>query len=131
MEFRKTTVLPLDKPQEAERLFRHYVYDQPHVLFVVVGSGPKCEALVSKAGMFAGIESEPRKVIWMRDLDSLRQSLEGLKEKTPGMKSTVLSGGALAFVLSLGDEIRDVITSQETVDNVRVNLAFLRAEVVQ
>lgn len=130
MEFRKATILPLDEPREAERLFRDYIYNRPHVLFVVVGSGPASEQLVSKAGQFAGAEQQPRWVIWARDLKPLQDTIGQLKEKTPGMKDTVLAGSVQAFVVSLGDEIRDLITSNESADNFRVNLAYMRAEVV-
>jgi hypothetical protein len=130
MEFRKTTVLPLDDAQEARHLFRQWVHDRPHVLFVVLGSGPDREALVSKAGMFAGTEHQPRWVIWARDLSVIQADIAQLKEGTTGLKQTVLSGDARAFVLSLGDAIHDVISSSETADNFRVNLAYMRAEVL-
>ncbi|MET0404357.1 MAG: hypothetical protein ABW123_18240 [Cystobacter sp.] len=130
MEFRKTTVLPLDDAQEARHLFRQWVHDRPHVLFVVLGSGPHQEALVSKAGMFAGSDQQPRWVIWARDLPAIQEDIAQLKESTAGLKQAVLSGQARAFVLSLGDAIHDVVTVSETADNVRVNLAYMRAEVL-
>lgn len=130
MEFRKTTVLPIDDTQAARHLFRQWVHDRPHVLFVVLGSGPDREALVSKAGMFAGAELQPRWVIWARDLNTLREDIAQLKEGTAGLKQEVLAGHARAFVLSLGDVIRDVITEADAADNVRVNLGYMRAEVL-
>ena len=130
MEFRKTTVLPIDDAQAARHLFRQWVHDRPHVLFVVLGTGPDREALVSKAGMFAGAELQPRWVIWARDLNAIRDEVSQLRESTPGLKQTVLGGQARAFVLSLGDAIHDVIAEGDTADNVRVNMAYLRAEVM-
>jgi hypothetical protein len=130
MEFRKTTVLPLDDAQEARHLFRQWVHDRPHVLFVVLGLGSQQEALVSRAGMFAGSEPQPRWVIWARDLPAIQEDIAQLKESTVGLKQAVLGGQARAFTLSLGDAIHDVIKADEKADNVRVNLAYMRAEVL-
>jgi hypothetical protein len=128
MDLRKTKVLPLDNPIEARRLFRELVHDEPFILFVVPGQGPNAEALVSKAGKFAGLENEPRWVVWARRLDDIASEILLLKEATPGMKDQVLGNGAAAFTTSFGDEIRDVIRNDEVADNVRVVQAYLRAE---
>jgi len=128
MEFRKTKVLPLDTPADARRIFHEMVNDEPFVLFVVVGAGPAAEALVSKAGKFAGLDTEPRWVIWARSVEDIASEIRGLAEASPGFIDQILGGKAAAFTTSIGDDIRDVILTTEDADNVRVVQAFLRAE---
>jgi hypothetical protein len=128
MEFRKTIVLPVNNAEEARRLFRQMVDDEPFVLMVVLGDAPAVEGVVSKAGKFAGADDEPRRVIWARRLEDVAPEIERLKEAQGGFRNVILSGGARAFSTSIGDEIRDVITVDEIVDNVRVVEAYACAE---
>ncbi|WP_338870132.1 hypothetical protein [Myxococcus stipitatus] len=127
MEFRKTTVLPLDDAQEARKLLRKLIDDEPYVLFVVLGEGPSREQLVSKAGKFAGLDSDLKWVVWARSLEHVRPELEKLKGDIQ-FKNKVLTSGTQAFVLSFADELRDVIEQNETANNVRVVRAYLNGQ---
>jgi hypothetical protein len=128
MDFNKTKVLPLD-PMKAQELFRQAIYDDPFVLFVVLGSGAAAESLVSKAGKLAGSPTDPRWVVWVREPAHVAQQLAELAG-TPEWKASILNGTAQAFTTSFDDEIRDVIATSEPIDNVRVFQAFARAEAV-
>ncbi|RKH54631.1 hypothetical protein [Corallococcus aberystwythensis] len=127
MEFRKTTVLPLEDAKEAQRLLRTLINDEPYVLFVVLGEGPHREQLVSKAGKFAGLESDLKWVVWARSLEQVRPELEKLKGDAQ-LKNRVLTANPQAFVLSFADELRDVIEQDEPIDNVRVVRAYLNGQ---
>lgn len=127
MEFRKTTVLPLDNAQEAQRLLRQLINDEPYVLFVVLGEGPEREQLVSKAGKFAGLEGDLKWVVWARSLEQVRPVLETLKGDSQ-IKNKVLTASPQAFVLSFADEFRDVIEQNEAANNVRVVKAYLSGQ---
>src|SRR6476660_7140317 len=128
MDLRKTKLLPLDNPGEAKRLLHELIHDEPFILFVVLGAGPNAEALASKAGKFAGLENEPRWVVWARRPSDVTSEIEPLKEASAGFRDRILGGGAAAFTMSFGDEIRDVIDAGELADNVRVVSAYLSAE---
>jgi hypothetical protein len=127
--FNKTTVLPTDNPETARVAFRSLVYDQPFVLLVVLGDGAESEALVSKAGKFAGAASDLRWVVWARVLDHIKTEIGSFTE-TPdsGFKAAVLGGNAQAFSLSVQDTIRYVVPNGSPADNVAVLQAYLEAE---
>jgi hypothetical protein len=127
MEFRKTTVLPLGAPAEARREFRALV-DKPLVLFVVVGQGTDKEDLVSRAGQLAGLEGEPRWVVWARALEDLKPEIAKLSESKPGFLDSIVGGAAQAFVTSVDDQVRDVIPTGEQVSNARIFWAYSAAE---
>ncbi|NOJ80499.1 hypothetical protein [Myxococcus xanthus] len=127
MEFRKTTVLPLNDAQEAQRLLRKLINDEPYVLFVVLGEGLSREQLVSKAGKFAGLESDLKWVVWARSLEQVRPEIEKLKGDAQ-LKNKVLTASPQAFVLSFADELCDVIEQNEAANNVRVVKAYLSGQ---
>jgi hypothetical protein len=126
MDFNKTKVLPLD-PAKAQEVFRQAIYDEPFVLFVVLGSDAAAETVVSKAGKLAGSPTDPRWVVWVRRPTDVAEQLGALKG-SPEWKASILNGTAQAFTTSFDDEIRDVIGKGEVIDNTRVFQAFARAE---
>ncbi len=126
MNLLKTTILPTDDADLAQRLFRHWVYEVPRVLFVVLGTGPKAEALTQRADTLAGLPPDPRWVIWARFPEQLVPVVSAFSGKKP-----TLTGPAVdrAFALSLTDNVRDVLTAAEPEpDLVRVLQAYARAE---
>ena len=127
MEFRKTTVLPLNDVQESQRLLKKLINDEPFVLFVVLGDGPEREQLVSKAGKFAGTDADLKWVVWARTFNDVRPVLESLKGDGK-LKNQLLTEAPQAFVLSFSDELKDVIGRNENVDNVRVVQAYARGQ---
>jgi len=126
MEFRKTTVLPLGNPAEAQRLLRRWIFDEPHIVFVALGEGAVAEALVARAGRLAGPDEEKRWVVWARsekDIDDVIVQLN-----VDDAKKGAIRNGALAFSVSFGNEIADVVDRNDELDNVRVEIAYARAE---
>lgn len=127
MEFTKTKVVPSNDPTAASKLFQQMIAE-PFILFVVLGDGPSAEDLVSKASNLAGLANEPRWVIWARQPSELSADIKQLKEATPGLKNQIASGKVAAFTTSLNDAICDVVLTNETADNVRIELAYVNAE---
>ena len=127
MELRKTTLLPLDDGEESRRLLKQLIFEEPRVLFVVLGQGEERARLASRAGKLAGREDEWRWVVWVRSPQDVQPVLEQLRGEA-GLREKLLTKQPQAFTLSLSDELRDVILAEERADNVRVLQAFVRAE---
>jgi len=120
---KKTTILP-DDPKVAERMFSELVHDQPYYLFVVLGSDEDAETVAQRADSLAGLQEEPRWVVWARKPRSIAKVVDNL---VGGDKVELNS--AHAFTLSLSDEVRDVMKGDEPVPNLtRILLAFTNAE---
>ncbi|MCZ7555850.1 MAG: hypothetical protein M5R41_05550 [Bacteroidia bacterium] len=126
MEFRKTTILPTDDAELAGRMLADLVYEQPYVLFVVLGTGPEAEDLVQRAAKLSGAESEPRWVVWIRQPVMLETQIRNFSgaERLPAAL-----GHCRAFSMSITDAIRDVMLASDGVPNLmRVLQAYFRAE---
>lgn len=124
MELKKTIVLPDTNPKALD-LMRKLIFDEPYVLFVVLGDSPTVDLLLDKANKFSGLTDEPRWVVWARNpklISSIYPDLKGELALLQGLRD------ALGFTLSIQDQVADVILSSDTIDNVRVNLAYLNAE---
>lgn len=130
MIFNKTTVLPQQPPEEAQRLLREAIYDKQEVIFVVLGASDARAALVSRAGRLARDEMGLRWVVWARDLQSVLPVIASLKEgpEQSGARAKILGGGVQAFTVSFRDRICDIIENDEEVDNSRVEFAYAAAE---
>jgi hypothetical protein len=126
MEFYKTTILPTDDSSLALRIFNELIFEEPLVLFVVLGKGSNAETLVRRAAKFAGAKEEPRWIVWARNPDDIQKAIEKLN----GEQSLVGAiGSARAFSLSLSDTVKDVIRGDEPEpDFVRIFKAFAKAE---
>lgn len=127
MAFSKTRELPVDAPNEGRKIFKEML-DEPFVLFVVLGDNQAAQDLVSKAADAAGLDSEPRWVVWARRPQDLAVDIGRLKESTAGFQVRIAAGEAAAFTTSFADEIRDVVLLTEDADEVRVELAYVNAE---
>ena len=127
MAFSKTRELPVDAPNEGRKIFKEML-DEPFVLFVVLGDNQAAQDLVSKAADAAGLDSEPRWVVWARRPQDLAGDIGRLKESTAGFQAQIAAGEAAAFTTSFADEIRDVVLLSEDANEVRVELAYVNAE---
>lgn len=126
MDFRKTTVLPADAGKAAQ-LFHSRVFDFPQANFVVLGAGDDAAALASRAGSFAGDDSDLRWVIWARDRGAIAGEIAKLDDPN-GFTATILGAGVKAFTLNVQDKICAIIGMNEPDDNVHVVTAFMEAE---
>jgi hypothetical protein len=120
---KKTTILPEDA-SVAERLFRDLVHNQPYYLFVVLGATRDAETIVERADSLAGLDHEPRWVVWARKPQTIAKVVRKLAN---GAQVNLQSDQA--FMLSLADEVRDVIPGSDPLPNMtRILLAFSNAE---
>lgn len=125
METTKTTILP-PEASEALRAFKNLVHDQPRSLFVVLGEGPLQEKLIERADGLAGAEDEWRWVVWARQPDHIKDAIKELK----GANKLADLKGVVAFMLSLTDEVVDVIKLESDAPTLtRILKAYLKGEV--
>ncbi len=126
MELRKTTILPSDEKGLAQRMFRHLIHEQAHVLLVVLGKGHEAETLVQRADKLSGLVGEPRWVCWARKPDHIKAVVEELRDDDEKLGELE---GVRGFALALTDSVRDVFPREDRVPSlVRILLAFMRAE---
>ena len=126
MELRKTTILPTDEKALAQRMLRHLIHEQAHVLLVVLGKGHEAETLVQRADRLSGLPGEPRWVCWARKPDHIRAVVDELRDDGGKLEDLAALRG---FALALTDRVRDTFPREEEVPSlVRVLLAFMRAE---
>jgi len=108
------------------RIFRHYIYELPKILVVVLGREEEAETFVQRADKLAGQPADPRWVIWARRPDQVQEVLE--EHQGAGELLQQLDG-ARGYSLSLSDEVADVITQADGVPSMtRVFRLYARAE---
>ena len=122
----KTIVLPSD-PTQARALLLAKLQTNT-VLFVVLGQGAGSQALVSEAARLAGDDDDPRAVLCAPRPADILDMVKALATASPELTQAIVAGTAAAFTTSADAQIRDVIASDETIDDVRVTQAYLRAE---
>lgn len=126
MELLKTTILPTDEKKLALRIFRHLIFEKPHVILVVLGRGPEAETFVQRADRLTFEEKDPRWVVWARKPEQIEEVVNELNDP-----DNLLDGlqSLRGFSLSLTDEVRDVILVSEPVPSLmRIDKAFTKAE---
>ena len=122
MHLPQTTILPADDDTLAQRMLRELIYEQPVILMIVFGNDTDAETTVQRADRLA---LAPRRVAWARSVSAIRGVVDGLV--IPPTLREGLPGRALT--LSLGDDVRDVITADEPVPTpARLFKAFNKAE---
>ena len=127
MELLKTTILPTDDKKLALRIFRHLIFEKPHVILVVLGRGKEAEIFVDHAYRLAADANSPRWVVWARKPEQIEEVVNQLQGPQELLDTIKTSRG---FSLALTDEVRDFIKDTESVpDLVRVLKAFAKAEV--
>ena len=132
MEYKKTVILPSDDKKLAQKIFTEWVEEQPYVLLVVLGRDDNAETAVKRGSKTCGKEGEPRFCVWARKPEQIAEpisALTGASKVVTGTGSDAeVKSGIVAFTVSMGDEIRDVIEATEKLDFLRFMKAFMKAE---
>jgi len=128
MKLERTVVIPTDDPDLARELFQNLVYKEAILLVVVLGKTDKAKRAVECADQCADavIAGFKRKVVWIREPDILSNELASLKPGRQNLADTELDR-VVAFSVSLADSVMDIVTMDDTIDFVRMEMAFLKA----
>ena len=121
MMLRKTTIIPTDDAALALKLMRQLIYEEAHVLMVVLGSDALAEQTVERADKLTGATAEPRWVAWLRKPELVQELLDELKVTKPQRAALK---NAIACSLSLGDVVRDIVPRSPEPDMFRLRDAF-------
>lgn len=129
MELNNTIIIPTDNKTLAQQLFKSVIYDEDVLVLGVLGEDVKATEVVKKADKLANLitQGRKRKVIWIRKPDILKDEIKTVKigagkDFTP---EDVLK--SLAFSISLGDEVMDIIKKGDYISFIRVDTCFSRA----
>jgi hypothetical protein len=125
MDLWKTTILPSDRQDLARKIFSQLVNDEPHVLMVVLGTGPDAEQLVDRASKNAGAQEGPIWVVWARKpkhIEELLRGLQGAETLDPDLDTI------RGLTLSFADSIVEIFPAADPVpDNLKIVTAYARA----
>ena len=132
MEYKKTVILPSDDKKLAQKIFKEWVEEQPYVLLVVLGRDDNAETAVKRGSKTCGKEGEPRFCVSARKPEQIAEPISALSSGNKvvdgaGSEAEVKSD-VVAFTMSMGDEVRDVIKASEKLDFLRFMKAFMKAE---
>ena len=126
MSLFKTTILPTDSKKEAITMISELIFDEPLVLFIVLGKSDAARRLVQRADKLTGTMNEPRWVVWARrpgQIEEVVDRLQNNAELVAGYQTV------LAFSLSFSDTVRDLIMQNDPEpDMVRILESFIKAE---
>lgn len=129
MELNNTIIIPTDNKTLAQQLFKSVIYDEDVLVLGVLGEDVKATEVVKKADKLANLitQGRKRKVIWIRKPDILKDEIKTVKigagkDFTP---EDVLK--SLAFSISLGDEVMDIIKKGDYISFIRIDTCFSRA----
>jgi len=129
MELNNTIIIPTDNKTLAQQLFKSVIYDEDVLVLGVLGEDVKATEVVKKADKLANLitQGRKRKVIWIRKPDILKDEIKTVKigagkDFTP---EDVLE--SLAFSISLGDEVMDIIKKGDYISFIRIDTCFSRA----
>ena len=126
MSLFKTTILPTDSKKDAINMLSELIFDEPLVLFIVLGKGDAARRLVHRADKLTGTMHEPRWVVWARRPEQIEEVVALLQNNGQLVADY---RAALAFSLSLSDTVRDLImNSDPEPDMVRILESFVKAE---
>ena len=122
MTLRKTTITNLlsDFQQELAK---------PNVLFVVLGDSKDSERLVQDADDFAGEEHDPRRVIWAKEPEIIKDEVEKIACKDCLYPQFDPADRGFTISILPNRKICDVIAaSEQKPDNTRIVGAYFKAE---
>ncbi|MDZ4782571.1 MAG: hypothetical protein SGJ19_20180 [Planctomycetia bacterium] len=125
MMLRKTTIIPTDDADLAQKLMRHLIFEEAHVLMVVLGDDALAEQTVRRADKLTGSLVEPRWIAWLRKPELVQNLLNELKV-TEAQRDKLR--GAIACTLSFNDVVCDIVPAAPKPDMFRLRDAFKAAE---
>lgn len=126
MYIEKTILLPTDDLLLADTIMDSYLHEQRKVLLVVLGDDMAARRLVESADRWAGIMTDPRWVIWVRNRSHIATLANDLKDPQHLVSNW---DNVLAFSVSLSDNICDVIGyTTAYIKPLTIQKAYLRAE---
>ena len=129
MELNNTIIIPTDNKTLAQQLFKSVIYDEDVLVLGVLGEDVKATEVVKKADKLANLitQGRKRKVIWIRKPDILKDEIKALKIGAGKDFTAEDVLASLAFSISLGDEVMDIIKKGDYISFIRVDTCFSRA----
>ena len=125
MMLRKTTIIPTDNAELAMTLMRQLIFEEAHILMVVLGDDATATQTVERADKLTGAQGEPRWIAWLRKpalVQSLLDELKVTKAQRAALKK------AVACTLSFNDNVSDIVPKSPAPDMFRLRDAFKAAE---
>lgn len=128
MQLEKTVIIPTDDKNLAQELFKSVIYDEDVLVVVVLGDDEEAKEAAKKADKVAlwDIQGRKRKVLWVRNKELLKNEIEAVEIGDAGISKEDLYN-AVAFSISLGDVVADIIKKGDKISLLRMDLAFNKA----
>lgn len=128
MTLERTVIIPAENQELAQRLFKTIIYDEDVLVVVVLGNDPISEQAVKCADKRAKVvvQGFERKVAWIQDRDTLANKIRQLKPGQADISKEDLAG-VVAFSVSLGNTVMDIVRVNEEINFLRMDIAFLEA----
>lgn len=128
MKLDKTVIIPTTDIALAKTLFNSLIYEEDVLVVVVLGEDDKSTTAVQFAdkrakAVVAGFE---RKVAWIRNRDILKSEINKIEAGIKDISQEDLLK-VVAFSVSLSNKIADIIYTEDIIDFVRLDRAFLKA----
>lgn len=130
MKLNHTLIIPTDDKILAQKMFESLIYDEDFLLVIVLGDDDIAQKAVKYADSRAriSIAGYERKVVWIRNREILSKEIKALNDGLASLPKDNLER-VVAFSVSFSDTVMDVILSSETIDFLRLDLAFNKAGV--
>lgn len=121
MNHEKVIILPCSEPDKAIEIYKELIYNEPDILFNVLGTSDKVEKLIELGSKIAaGFTNPAAYVVWITDPSVVKPVLDNL------FKSNSIENieDNVAFMLSITDRVVDVITIEDKIDLVKIFKSF-------
>lgn len=128
MDLNNTTVLPSDKPDEAEQLFKSLMAEQDVVCLIVFGNDATAEQAIQSANLRAAVAPAgfKRRAVWMADTNQWSNLKRYVKNGAIKVDE-VDPDNLIALGVSLKDKAESLIDRSKTPDFIVMELAFVQA----
>ena len=128
MDLNNTTVLPSDKPDEAEQLFKSLMAEQDVVCLIVFGNDATAEQAIQSANLRAAVAPAgfKRRAVWMADTNQWSNLKRYVKNGAIKVDE-VDPDNLIALGVSLKDKAESLVDRSKTPDFIVMELAFVQA----
>ncbi|MGK7391839.1 MAG: hypothetical protein ACNS60_15920 [Candidatus Cyclobacteriaceae bacterium M2_1C_046] len=125
---KNTTILPIDDQDLATEIFNDQLHQKAEITMIILG-GKDFLPDVKKADRLAGEAyfNIKRHVIWIRDRNILKGILNSHLSKFSGYQTSKYDHVNIFTMTPIDDRVADIIYAEDTIDYIRLNLAFLKA----